>query len=268
VRDDGSSDGTVDDLRALLAGKPARIVVGENVGAAQSFLALLRSVRPTTAYAAFCDQDDIWLPGKLSRAVGALSALGGPALYCSAVDLVSADLAPIGRHNRCRRGPSFDNALTENIATGCTIVLNRKAIDLLSQQVPSDLVMHDAWCYLVVAGCGTVTHDPTPTVLYRCHPSNAVGVYPSLVGQWSQRAKRHLSKGSLSPWLAQAAELRHLYGPALSPEAARSLGHFLEDRNRTVTRALYPLIAPRHRQRLLDDLAFRLLYFSRGGRNR
>ena len=42
-------------------------------------------------------------------------------------------------------------------------VLNRPAIDLLTSGAPQNLVMHDAWCYLVVSGCGRVVYDPRPT---------------------------------------------------------------------------------------------------------
>ena len=126
--------------------------------------------------------------------VSALAAFDGPTLYCSAVNLVGEDLKFIRVHRRCVRRPSFENALVENIATGCTIVLNRPAIDLLASRVPKDFLMHDAWSYLVVAGCGYIVYDPRPQVLYRLHGSNTVGV-----GQthwaWSGRISRQVTEG-------------------------------------------------------------------------
>src|SRR5512144_1359787 len=69
VRDDGSSDGTVPLLREYQATHPdIEVVCGTNVGFAQSFLQLLTLSSPTADYIAFCDQDDVWQPGKVSRA--------------------------------------------------------------------------------------------------------------------------------------------------------------------------------------------------------
>ena len=78
-RDDGSTDGTPDLLRAFAAGdgKGRCIEIADtagHLGIAGSFLTLLRAAPPDTI-AAFADQDDVWLPGKIERGVAALSGL-------------------------------------------------------------------------------------------------------------------------------------------------------------------------------------------------
>ena len=45
---------------------------------------------------AFADQDDVWLPDKLARGVGALQGVAGPGLYCSRQILVDQVLRRIG----------------------------------------------------------------------------------------------------------------------------------------------------------------------------
>jgi len=262
ARDDGSTDATVALLEERLSGRSGdRLAVGPYLGAAQSFMTLLRDVRPASSFAGFCDQDDVWAPEKISVAVTALQGLEKePAMYCSAVCLVGEDLSEIKVHRRCVNGPSFDNALVENIATGCTIMLNRPAIDLLAARSPRDLVMHDAWCYLVVAGCGTVVYDPEPHVRYRLHSSNAIGVGRTPWAEWSGRAWRQLTEGSKRVLTCQAEELQQLYGSELRPGAARSLQEFLASEARLASRARYVLGGAAHRQRLFDDLVFRALY--------
>jgi glycosyltransferase involved in cell wall biosynthesis len=266
VRDDGSSDGTLALLDGLLSGRPhAKLVMGAHLGAAQSFMSLLRSVSTASSYAAFCDQDDVWAPDKLAVAVGALEDLdepGRPALYCSAVTLVREDLTEVKVHRRCTRGPSFDNALVENIATGCTIVVNRPAIDLLARCRPEHLLMHDAWCYLVVAGCGEVVYDRIPHVLYRLHQANTVGVGTTLWSEWSGRVRRQLDQGKERVLTAQAKEVGRLYGPELRPGAARSLQAFLSSQSSLTTRLRYAVSGGAHRQRLVDDLVYRSLYLA------
>ena len=263
VRDDGSTDGTIKLLECQLRGHPARLRVGEHLGAAQSFMTLLREVSPTCSYAAFCDQDDVWLPGKVAAAISALKGLDNnqsPTLYCSAVNLTSEDLTHIRVHRRCTRRASFENALVENIATGCTIVLNRAAIDLLASRHPQRLLMHDAWCYLVVAGCGKVVYDPVPRVLYRLHSSNTVGVGTTLKSEWSRRVRRQLSEGRQRVLTRQAEELGQLYGDRLCPEASRSLQDFLVSQSSLSERLHYTFRGAAYRQRRVDDLIYRLLY--------
>jgi glycosyltransferase involved in cell wall biosynthesis len=261
VRDDGSTDGTWPLIERLLSGRPnATFTSGVNLGAGRSFLTLLESVSPTARYAAFCDQDDVWLAGKLSAAVTSLEGFEGPALYCSAVRLVGEDLSEIRVHRRCVRGPSFENALVENIATGCTIVLNRPAIDLLSSRMPATFLMHDAWCYLVLSGCGYIVYDPRPQVLYRLHRSNAIGVGQTLWAEWSGRVGRQLTEGHQRVLTRQAAELMRLYGPDLRPSAAQSLEQFLDAESSFTKRLEYALRGRAHRQRPLDDLIYRSLY--------
>jgi glycosyltransferase involved in cell wall biosynthesis len=261
VRDDGSSDGTLALLDLLLSGRPrTRVVLGAHLGAAQSFMSLLRSVNREVSYVAFCDQDDVWLPDKLEVAISGIGHLQGPAMYCSAVTLVTEDLAEVKVHRRCVRGPSFENALVENIATGCTIVLNRPAIDLLASHKPKKLVMHDAWCYLVVAGCGEVVYDSLPHVLYRLHRTNTIGVGTTVWKEWSGRAKRQLEQGKDHVLTAQAEELRELYGAALRPAALGSLDAFLSSRGPVFARLRYATAGAAYRQRLVDDLVYRSLY--------
>ncbi|MEQ1667693.1 MAG: glycosyltransferase, partial [Sulfuriferula sp.] len=151
VRDDGSSDTTRSILEgAQLKGRVDVLAQHNNLGPALSFFELLRQAALTeTGYVAFCDQDDFWQPEKIAQAVAALSGVAAnrPAMYCSRVELVDEHLNHIGFGDVPRK-LGFGNALVENVATGCTIVLNRQAIDLLCESLPSNPQMHDWWCYL------------------------------------------------------------------------------------------------------------------------
>ena len=70
IRDDGSSDGTLSILKEY-AGKYDHVTYyeGENIGVIQSFLQLLKESDANVNYYAFADQDDVWLPEKIVRAV-------------------------------------------------------------------------------------------------------------------------------------------------------------------------------------------------------
>ena len=74
VRDDGSKDRTCEILQAY-ADKDTRIryIKEENTGVIESFFRLLDNSAKDADYLAFCDQDDVWMPEKMERAVTLLS---------------------------------------------------------------------------------------------------------------------------------------------------------------------------------------------------
>lgn len=176
IRDDGSSDGTLEAIGRI---RDPRIEVeaGQNLGFAGSFLQLLSGASEGFDMVMLSDQDDVWLPDKIARAADALAAAGDmPTMYCSRLRLVDANLAPLGDTPRWPREPSFENALCENIATGCTIALNAAAVRRVTCTGNiRRIYFHDWWIYLVVSAFGRVVVDDMPTVLYRQHGRNVVG---------------------------------------------------------------------------------------------
>jgi glycosyltransferase involved in cell wall biosynthesis len=261
VRDDGSPDDTADRVEQLVRGRLARVVRGPNVGPGRSFLEGLREADPGVPYVAWCDQDDVWLPDKLRRAVDALQGLRSPALYSARVELVNEQLRHLGLHQLHGRGPSFANALVQCAATGCTTVLNRGAVDLLVREHPEGTVLHDAWAYLVLTGCGTAVYDREPVVRYRQHDNNVVGVASTGWGRWSGRLGRQLRLGHERPHTTQDRELARLYDADLRPEARRLLHRHLQAADGgPLRRAAWALAGPPHRQDLASDLVYRVLF--------
>lgn len=264
VRDDGSPDDTADRVQALLDSRPGRLVRGDNLGPGRSFLAALRLSDPAAPYVAFCDQDDVWLPGKLRRAVTVLEHLPGPALYSARVELVDEQLRHLGLHQLHGRGHSFANALVQCAATGCTTVLDRAAVDLLNREEPAGVVLHDAWAYLVVSGVGTTYYDPEPVVRYRQHAANVVGVSSTVTGRWLGRLQRQLRSGSQRVHTRQDEELHRLYGRDLAPAAARLLDvHLAAAHGPVHTRLRHSAAGTPHRQDVASDLAYRCLFFAK-----
>jgi len=198
-RDDGSQDDSSRIMEAFadqIGGGRVRKLAEPTgqLGITSSFLSLLASAPADAAFFAFCDQDDVWFVDKLERAVGHFAEVPAQqaGLYCSRQMLVDVELRPIGMSPAVKRAPGLGNALVQNIATGCTIVINKEARHhILSAQVP-DGTLHDYWSYLVVcAVSGSVYFDPEPSIFYRQHGGNSVGSQASLV----RRALRALDRG-------------------------------------------------------------------------
>lgn len=199
-RDDGSSDASRAILRDFASGDGAGRCTevdctdSTNLGVAASYWRLLEHA-PADHVVAFADQDDVWLPEKLTRAVAALSTVPDttPGLYCSRQILTDSTLRPLRVSPRLPENYSIFSALTGNIATGCTVVINRATIRLLDAlRPPPDCILHDwATCLAVAANGGIIRTDNRPSILYRQHADNAVGAPSS----WARRACAAVRRG-------------------------------------------------------------------------
>ena len=119
VRDDGSTDGTREAVANLARRGDVAIELGSHVGPCKSYFGLLTTSEVDGGYVAFCDQDDVWLPGKLSRAVNLLEGSARrPSMYCGRLVFTDAKLNSVGLSPVPRRQLSLSNALVENVALG------------------------------------------------------------------------------------------------------------------------------------------------------
>jgi len=262
IRDDGSTDGTRELLAKYEDLPSVRVTYGPNLGVVHSFFALLQHVDPDVAYVAFCDQDDVWKPDKIERAVAALHPLtsrGIPALYCSDQELVDEYLSPLRSYGKVHPRPAFENALVQNIAPGCTMAFNRPAYELVVKEFPRHVRMHDWWVYQVISGLGEVIYDRHATILYRQQPDNVVGGAATPAVRWSRRVRRFVEGREAHRMTDQAAELLRIHGDALDPAKQRILRRFVDRGRGLPARVWYALTTELRRQTFLENVAFRLL---------
>lgn len=268
IRDDGSSDGTSDILYSYNDLPNIKIISRENIGAIKSFFELLKMVDNDTDYIAFCDQDDVWRKEKISRAVFDLEKkVPGqiPGMYFSRYAIVDEKLRILGYSQVPKRAPSFENALVQNIATGCTVVINKQARLRIIKKYPREVRMHDWWIYQVVSALGIVIYDPVPSVLYRQHSSNIVGAKASSIGRWMNRLKRFAKRGRLPLVTEQAREFMRIFGDQLAGDKKDILDDFVSGRDRFLNRVGYAVFRCRvYRQTFLENIVLRvLLIFNR-----
>jgi len=261
VRDDGSTDGTLQLLEGYESLPNVKVLRGENLGVVKSFFALLESSSPGAEYIAFCDQDDVWLPGKIAAAVAKLEALDNdkPLLYCSRVEFVDRHLHSLG-FSKAHKKPSFRNAIVENIATGCTIVINRATRELVLSSLPRWALMHDWWLYLVVTALGEVVYDSRSLVKYRQHAANAVGGTPHFIPDFLRRLKRFLAPQNSNYRISgQAGEFLRCFGPRLEGHKKELLVRFLDSKKGAISRLRYALRPEVYRHSLFYHTLLRLL---------
>lgn len=208
VSDDGSVDGTVSIVEAFASRHPAHritLLKGPGRRSTANFFHLIQhpaETSPDDLYA-FCDQDDVWLPEKLARAVAVLRAhalpRGLPQLYCARTQLVDEHLNPMGLSDAPGRPLAFSNALMQNVASGNTMVFNRSLLQLLKQVSPANSVWHDWTAYQVATACGgAALYDPEPVLLYRQHAANVIGASRS---GWDQVKRiKLILRGQYREW--------------------------------------------------------------------
>jgi glycosyltransferase involved in cell wall biosynthesis len=186
ISDDGSKDEffkTLEALQSKWGSERITLRHGPKQGFAANFLSLVADPSIDTPLYAFCDQDDVWFPEKLARAAvwhASQNSLN-PALYASAATLTDAAGTPLRLMAAPTRSTAFGNALVENIAAGHTMVFNAAARQLLARAAAAGPVLaHDWLTYGVVTAAGGVVYvDPQPSVFYRQHGNNVIGVNTS-----------------------------------------------------------------------------------------
>ena len=193
VRDDGSTDNTINILKKFKDENVLDFYVGKNKKPAKSFMELL-SKSPDADYYAFCDQDDYWMPNKLSNAIQKLeqSKSKNGKFYYSSLDVVDKNL------NFCYNSTisgkvQYDNEMIKNYATGCTIVIDYILRNKVNNCKFDFIAMHDSWIYRIALSTDAyVYYDKNSYIKYRQHENNVLGTTNNFFKIWNRRLKRFI----------------------------------------------------------------------------
>ncbi len=190
VRDDSSSDGTVHILNTFQEqDNRIKLIVDDkgNLGPSSNFNELcMEAARRGADIVFFCDQDDVWLPGKLETQIRIIQSIEQqygkniPVLVYTDLSVVDVQLRIIHRSFMAYQGIkdiAFEPLrvlLAQNFIPACASAINRALLQLASP-IPENVLMHDWWIALCAAACGKIEFIPQPLGLYRQHHKNAVG---------------------------------------------------------------------------------------------
>lgn len=197
VRDDGSSDTTVDILKEFKENKKLEFYVGENINYGKSFWELMLKYGEAEKfdYFAFSDQDDFWEPVKLSKALDLLGSNAHPKLYFSNMEFVSSDLKSIGLKKFDNMRISLGSEMIRHRVAGCTYVFNKslfefaKYVDFTSFKKKFE---HDVWLYILCLSVeGEVIRDKSSYIKYRQHSDNVTGHRQGLIKRMRREVLSH-----------------------------------------------------------------------------
>jgi glycosyltransferase involved in cell wall biosynthesis len=222
IRDDSSADDTVEIVQRFCATDSRISLVDDstsNIGPWASFGRLLsRAYDEGAEYAFLSDQDDVWLGDKMEQQLTMLraSANARPVLVHSDLILVDENLQRLHASFSEFQRTFYDSVdplgtlLIHNAVVGCTIAMNRQLLELALPLPPGTL--HDWWLAACAAAGGTIQRTLQPTVLYRQHSSNVVGVEHRHLFLWdlARHPVDYTTKTfrSFDTGVAQARELR------------------------------------------------------------
>lgn len=225
VRDDGSSDETVNILKEYKERGQLEFYTGEHLNVQKGYLDLLKHA-PRSDYYAFCDQDDVWDDDKLLFAVTELDEMPSdkPAIYYCGQRLVDENLRLISIHKIANDRSPHTNFLISNVA-GCTAVFNDCLVEAVNSVTPDFILMHDSWLFKVcLALGGSYYADSTAHINYRQHGNNVAGLNGGIKGKLRQ-TKRYLDVFEIQK---QCQNLMECYGDRMVPEYKKLTGEICD----------------------------------------
>ena len=230
IRDDGSQDATPEVIREYIEEKAVvdkiTFIAEENIGFSASFFRLL-SWADKGDYWAFCDQDDIWYPDKLAKAVTWMEQkdAGIPLLYHSAFELGNTDLSKITSYRPGKFDYRFYNSITSNLFFGFAVTINRTLYEMLIQANPEVIKYHDWFAAMITAAFGKYHLSEQVEAIHRQHGNNASPLF--FLKKIPHGIK--LLKGDLF-YRRNAREFERLFGERLSKEDRGILQWFTNEK--------------------------------------
>lgn len=188
IGDDCSTDGTADIINTVWENEPRITLVSWRTpsGSAGANFRRLYCSADASAYdfVALADQDDIWFPDKLSRAITRLHMHDAQGYSCAVESFWPDGRSEVLAQNPHERGADY---LFEGAGQGCTFVVTRalfQQVQSFCKQYPEQadrLHYHDWLIYLLARRWQLRWHfDPRPGMRYRQHGGNEIGSRGSL----------------------------------------------------------------------------------------
>ncbi|MDD5862196.1 MAG: glycosyltransferase [Prevotella sp.] len=178
IHDDGSTDNTLDIVRAFQALDPRITLIEDHTqlhNAGMNFLHTLKYSKHD--FCMFCDQDDIWLETKIEKMVKAILRKDNsiPQVLCSNSYMYNTENERIEGHGTIAFPRNLKEVLFSNGGVqGCAFIFNRKMTDILCDP-PEIIAMHDHVLTLAAFCLGEFSVLNERLMLYRRHVNTETG---------------------------------------------------------------------------------------------
>lgn len=179
IRDDGSSDNTINIIREYEA-KDKRILLIEdklgNLGFVKNFEELIK--RSEGSLFMLCDQDDIWFSDKISRYLIAVQKedmnipllIHSDAVICNEKE----DIIKKSYISHIAQDTTIKSMFFNFFVQGASIMFNRRLKDIILPFIEG-AYLHDRYIHIMAQLFGKRIFIPEATMYYRQHDRNQIG---------------------------------------------------------------------------------------------
>lgn len=160
----------------------------KNLGSNLTFEKLTRWAKGK--YIAYCDQDDVWLPEKLTVLQSQIEQTGAK-LVCSDMYVIDGQgkqiadsITKVRRHHVFKSGEHLsEELLFHNFVTGCTMLM---PTELAKQATPfCPYMVHDHYLALYASMFGMIQSLDKSLIHYRIHGGNQTGILAGVTNKKS-----------------------------------------------------------------------------------
>lgn len=179
--DDGSKDSSAQILESYCGKLPLQIHVSpQNQGHRAAFskaLEIAKSQLGPEDLIALADQDDIWLPHKLSILENEIGVVHS--LIFGDAQVIDGDGKVVAESWRAKSNINLNTTIKHQIAginhvTGCLCMFKARLLNTILP-IPEGVTVHDRWIAMIAERNGGIKAIPERVVQYRIHGANAVG---------------------------------------------------------------------------------------------
>ena len=193
IVDDCSSDGTWEILQKFERVAPFTVHLRRNASRGGHVQAFAHALRICTGDVAFlCDQDDVWLPGKVEAVCAELRRLPSVQVVLHDLDFCDENLRPIGQSKIARISSYADPE--EAYMTGAAMAVRRAFLDCA---LPIPIIAgigHDEWLAQCAYHLGVKALIRTSLARYRRHANAATRGAP--LNSARRTTRRDFTKGA------------------------------------------------------------------------
>ena len=186
ICDDGSTDGSIDIIKAFARNAPFKVflnISSQHLGSTKNFERAIDTC--SGEIIALSDQDDFWNPEKLRLIQSEFCKSSRIGLVFTDAEIVDDGLNSLGyrlwesvgfdkaKQSQAIKGSLFRVLLRRNYVTGATLAFRshfKKGI----LPIP-EIFVHDAWIAIILSFLTDTAIIPEPLIRYRQHAGNQIG---------------------------------------------------------------------------------------------
>ena len=262
IQDDCSTDSTSEVLNQYASNPKVVLHKSEtNLGYPFAFYDLLTKVEDADYYS-FSDQDDVWNPDKVERAVKLLNKADAskPAISFANYDVCDENLNLIRTSSGPNRHPDFLYSLYACLGLGFTCVINKTARDLILNKRSVKNITKYVWMGMCCTAFGDAFFDSKPCAKHRRNPGAFSSQDRNFIQIQKDRINKFFKNDGLKNVYSVMEEFYEIFENELPESHKKELSFFLNKSINPIHRLKKVFYPKRLRYDFKDELMLRFIF--------